>query len=82
MEDTNKNTTTDIKQYRKNYYQTHKNNYFKKILCNVCNYEYISANKSHHMKSKRHLHAVQLNCELFSLRSQLAQFTNNNVLSN
>jgi hypothetical protein len=38
MEDTNKNTIIDIKQYRKNYYQIHKNNYFKKNLCDICNY--------------------------------------------
>ena len=28
MEDTNKNITLDIKQYRKNYYQKHKEDIF------------------------------------------------------
>jgi len=78
MEDTNKNNIIDVKEYRKNYYQTHKNIFFKKNLCDICNTEYISANKSHHMKSKKHLHAIQLN-ELFKLRLQLAQ--SNNVIS-
>lgn len=81
MEDTKKKSSFDVKQYMKNYYQTHKDNYFKKIVCDVCNHEYISANRYHHMKSKKHLYGIQLN-ELTNLRLQiyLYKFLSKNII--
>jgi hypothetical protein len=33
--------------------------YKEKIKCEICGYEYVKCNKSHHMKSKRHTEGIK-----------------------
>jgi hypothetical protein len=33
--------------------------YKEKIKCEICGYEYVKCNRSHHMKSKRHMEGIK-----------------------
>lgn len=43
--------------YNKIYYEKNKNEWYKKIICNVCGGTYCRASKSNHFKSKKHIYA-------------------------
>lgn len=51
---------SDMKEYKKKYYQEHKEKYTKKIKCDICGNMYNLNSKSYHFKSKKHLNALEL----------------------
>ena len=51
--------TTDNTAYMKQYYQDHKEEYKKKIICDICGGKYILYNKSHHKQLKKHKNAIE-----------------------
>lgn len=47
------------KEYHKNYYETHKDEWYKKIKCDVCDSSYSRASKHTHFNTKKHKEAVK-----------------------
>ncbi len=45
---------SDMKEYRKTYYEQNKEKYTGQCICNICNAIYYKSNKSRHMKSNFH----------------------------
>lgn len=45
----------------RSYYETHKDKYTKKTICDICNGTYNWNNKSYHFKSKKHITAIEIN---------------------
>lgn len=52
--------TDDIKEYRKKYYQEHKEDYRQIETCEICNGSYQIWNKSAHKKSKKHKQVIEI----------------------
>ena len=52
-------------QYRK-YNSTHyeKRKFEDSIPCNICKGHYKYSNKSHHMRSKKHIKQITINCDI------------------
>lgn len=68
MEVKSDNLTSDIKEYRKKYYEDNKNTYYKQEhICLICGGKYKINNKSHHNNSKKHQNAIIKN-ELQTLK--------------
>lgn len=80
------NLTKNMKDYKKKYFQEHREKYMKHMICEVCNGPYNLNGKSYHLKSKRHLTAVELKAkdeQIKKLNSQLNIIKNdlNNIIS-
>ena len=58
---------SDMKEYRKEYYQRNKDKYKGDCICNICNAIYCKSNKSRHMKSPHHLKHLQILSEKINL---------------
>ena len=68
--------TENIVEYRKMYYQKNKSGFYKdKFTCDICHGVYTYENKSQHMKTKKHLFAVQ-QIELEKLKNTLSTINN------
>ena len=69
--------TKNIIEYRKQYYQEHKDDYKKTEKCEICGHTYRLYNKSHHKQLKKHKNAVdrlekeKLQKELDELKSKI-----------
>lgn len=70
------NLTSDMGEYRRNYYQSHKDDYFcQHFVCEICKGKYMLVNKSHHNKSKKHINALNV-IEINKLRTELLNIKN------
>lgn len=47
------------KEYFRNYYELHKDDWYKKIQCDSCNGIYCRASKHKHMQTQKHINAVK-----------------------
>lgn len=52
--------TQNLKDYKKLYYETHKEKWTAKTICDICKGTYNLNSKHYHFKSKKHLNAVLL----------------------
>lgn len=50
---------SDMKDYKKNYYQEHKDKYMAKVICDICKGTYNLNSKTYHFKSKKHLAGIE-----------------------
>ena len=48
------------KEYSSKFYEKHKEEIKEKKICEICGGKYDYTNKSHHNKTKKHIHSVQL----------------------
>ncbi len=62
--------TENIVEYRKTYYEKHKEQFKKNEICNICGTSFQLWNKSAHIKSKKHKYAV-INTENNNLTNEL-----------
>lgn len=51
----------DNPEYMKHYYIENKEKFKSKVLCETCKHLYPYCNKTHHIKSKKHLKAFNNN---------------------
>ncbi len=45
--------------YHKNYYQNNKEEWYKKIICDVCGGSYCKASRCGHFRTQKHINALQ-----------------------
>ena len=77
MEKIKNNLTSDINEYRRNYYKLHKKDYFcQQFTCEICKGKFMLVNKSHHNKSKKHINALNI-IEMNKMRDELLNIKNN-----
>jgi hypothetical protein len=64
--------------YQKKYYMVKKENYYKDVTCDACGLTFKLYNKSHHMKTKKHLLIVEQK-ELAQKEKELIQKENDSM---
>lgn len=52
------NKTANIQQYRKSYNEKNKDMLYEKKICDICGSTYCYANKTYHIRTKKHQHAL------------------------
>ena len=62
--------TENMVEYKKNYYEMHKEEYKQPEICDICKAKYQLWNKSKHKKSKKHMMVMQ-EIEIEQLKKQL-----------
>lgn len=56
---------------KESYYKIHKDKYNEKFRCETCGGFYTLINKSHHMKTKKHLYWIDRKDEINELKKEI-----------
>ena len=64
------------KDYHKQYYQQHKEEWYTYTQCSICGGKYSRSTRTHHFRTKKHIIASK-DAEINNLRNKLQMFTAN-----